>query len=269
MKKRLCVFAHFDAQGEIKPFTLFYLRKLREECDEIVFVTVSNPGPEELRKLEGIVSQVILRPNVGYDFAMWQQALAECDLTQYEELLLTNSSVFGPIWPLNRVFAKMANVACDVWGMTENTEIDWHLQSYFLVFRHTAIESEAFRQFWAAVLPFRNKTQVIRSYEVGLSVFLKESGLALRAMVELPRDPRPRLVRMVRRPPRQLNPTCSRPIELIAAGMPLVKLELFRDNPIDVDLRAVRREIERAGYDMSLVVYDRPRSEQALRSDVP
>lgn len=269
MIKRLCLFAHFDAQGEIKPFIVHYLRQLRESCDTIVFITVSAPPASELSKLDGLVSEVLHKDNEGYDFAMWQLALDQRDLGGHDEVLLTNSSVFGPLWPLARTFERMASVECDVWGMTENAEIDWHLQSYFLLFRRSAHQSPWFRRFWDGVLPYRNKSQAIRSYEVGLSVFLRERGLRLVSLAPLPPPPPPRtLAERLRRPRTPTgNPTCGRPADLIDAGMPLVKVELLRDNPMDVDLRPVHQRIAQHGYDLKLLVHDRPRHLRATQWD--
>ena len=267
MTRRLCIFAHYDAQGEIKPFVVYYLRKLREVCGDLVFVSVSNPSSTELRKLDGIASSCLFRENVGYDFAMWRLGVSQTDLAGYDELLLTNSSVFGPLWPLESVFERMAGVPCDIWGMTDNGEIAWHLQSYFLVFRRQIIESEAFRSFWASVLPYQNKTQVIRSYEIGLSIFFKEQGFHLVSLVKV--DDLYRSSSRIRlwKPGSRKNPTCSKGLALIDAGMPLVKVELFRDNPLGVDLRPVRHAIERTGYDLDLLVYDRPRHAKAVQND--
>ncbi len=268
MTTRLCLFAHFDAQGEIKPFIVHYLRQLRETCDEVVFITVSAPPAHELSKLEGLVTEVLHKDNEGYDFAMWQLALAGRDLSAYDEVLLTNSSVFGPLWPLARSFERMASVACDVWGMTESPEIDWHLQSYFLLFRRAAHQSPWFKTFWDSVVPYRSKFQAIRSYEIGLSVFLRERGLCLVSLAPLPPPP-PRTLadRWHGRHPPTGNPTCGRPADLIDAGMPLVKVELLRDNPMDVDLRPVHQQIARSGYDLGLLVYDRPRHLRATQWD--
>ena len=57
--------------------------------------------------------------------------------------------------------------------MTDSFEIRWHVQSYFLVIKRRALQSLAFSQFFNAVLPYRDKDQVIRSYELGLTRFLR------------------------------------------------------------------------------------------------
>jgi hypothetical protein len=267
MTRRLCIFAHFDAQNEVKPFIAHYVRKLREDCDDLVFVSVSQLPESEQQKLRPSARSIYLKENEGYDFGMWKHALERVDVSSYDELVLANSSVFGPLGSLGPIFQKMSEDSCDVWAMTDNTEIDWHLQSYFLVFKRKVLLSDEFKRFWTAVLPYKSKDQVIRSYEVGMSVYLKERGFLLKPFARMSDLPRVGLRDSLLRKKRRSNPTCAYPLSLIAAGMPLVKVELFRDNPLRVDLKPVRKAVEAAGFDMAQLVYDRPRKPQATKRD--
>ncbi|MBM4377578.1 MAG: hypothetical protein FJ095_21085 [Deltaproteobacteria bacterium] len=254
--RRLAIFAHYDAQNEVKRYVLHYLEALRTVCDDIIFVSTSPLPESEVGKLTSTCGTVHLKDNVGLDFGMWRHALERIDLGAWDELVLANSSVFGPVTPLAVTFAQMAPVTCDFWGMTNNHDIAPHIQSYFLVFRRAALASEAFKRFWECVLPYKNKRQIIMNYEVGLSTFLVENGLrpALVAPVEeLP-------VPLWRRKKRwkASNATCSFPRLLLEEGVPFVKVELLRDNPVGVPLAPVYRWMERRGYDLGLVEFDRP-----------
>jgi lipopolysaccharide biosynthesis protein len=266
--KRLVLFAHYDAQGEVKRFIVHYLCALREHCDRIVFVSTAKLPPSELEKLEGCCDEIVLRDNVGFDFGMWRHAIDRTDLEAWDELVLTNSSVFGPLQPLGPIFERMAEEPLDLWGMTSNVEIAFHIQSYFLAFRRSILEAPLFRQFWASVLPFKDKDQVIRSYEVGLSRLLLDHGYRLKAVfpttsLSIPRVfPRLSALRenglWTSLREGRVNPTCGYPVELIRAGMPFVKAELLRDNPLYAELEPVLQAMEDTGFDMSLVEFDRP-----------
>lgn len=249
--RRLALFAHYDAQAQVKPYIVYYLERLREVCDDVSFVSNSPLAEHEVAKARPICSRVHLRDNVGYDFAMWSEALRAIDLESWDEVVLTNSSVFGPIYPLGPIFRKMSDVSCDFWGMTDSEEIAWHLQSYFLVFRRPVLASAAFRDFWQSVLPYRDKHQVVRSYEVGLSTFLREQGFRPAAFVPATELVTPWFRR------RWPNPPIGHAEALIQRGMPFVKVELLRDNPFRLSLAAVYSALEAAGYDGSLVAFDR------------
>lgn len=251
--------AHYDANGEVKPYVLHLLEALRRLPSEIVFIssspTLDAASEDQLKRL-GISPRLV--DNRGYDFAMWQSALHTVDLEAIDELILTNSSVFGPVGSLSLPFEEMRQHDLDFWGMTDNFEMGLHLQSYFLVFRPRAFKSEAFAQFFRSVLPYRNKRQVILSYELGLSVFLTEHGLrggAFQPAAELWRDRRTLLRGRYRKHELEQcpNPTIYLAQELVEGGMPLVKVEALRDNPGRVDLKALRRVMEEHGYPMELV----------------
>ncbi len=255
--KRLVIFAHFDAQNEVKRYVEFLLAELRRACDRIVFVSTSPLPPAELAKLEPTCAETLMKDNAGFDFGMWQHALARTDLAAWDEVVLVNSSIFGPLAPLAPILERMSRAECDFWGMTESEEIAPHLQSYFLVFKRAAVAAPAFRAFWDSVLPYRDKRQVIYSYEVGMTRFLSENGLRRAAFVHVGDLDPPRWSR--RRYWRECNPTCFYPTLVLAAGMPFVKIELLRDNPASVPLTPVFRAMEQAGFDLDLIEFDRPR----------
>lgn len=245
MTRRLVVLAHYDAEAEVKRYVLHHLRALREVATRLVFVSTAGLPPDELDFARTLCDEVVLRENVGYDFAMWRDAIARTDLSACDELVLTNSSVFGPLFPLAPIFAQMSDASVDAWGMTESREIDWHLQSYFLVFRRAALAAPTFAEFWRQAVPLPDKRDVIRRYEVGLSQLLRRSGLRLRAFVaETSGSPSGDAA---------MNPTIGRALALIRARMPFVKVELLRDNPLSVALAPIREAMEQSGYDLSLV----------------
>ena len=255
--KRLAIYAHYDAQREVKRYVTYYLAKLAEVSERVDFVSTAGLPSVELDKTRTHCERALTRPNVGYDFGMWKRVLDELPLDEWDEVVLTNSSVFGPVFPLRQMFDAMADADCDFWGATDNYEMGWHLQSYFLVFRRSALASEAFARFWASMLLYEDKDQVIRSYELGLSTYLVEAGLRGRAYLPaatlFPAWPLDLLIKYKRR-----NPTTYHPVRLLRRGLPFIKTELLRDNPGRVPLAPVFRELDRTGYDRDLIQLDRP-----------
>jgi len=254
--KRAALFAHFDHQNEVKPYILYFLKCLRELCGDIIFVSTSPLPPSEFDKLQHLVSRIELRENSGFDFGMWHHALGLIDLSQYDEIVLTNSSIFGPVFPLSPIFERMQHDPCDFWGMTDSFEIRWHLQSYFLVLKSAVLRSTALTRFFDAVLPYRDKFQLIRSYEVGMALYLSENGLRPAACVPTgswcESNSQQKRIRKGRQ-----NPTLLYPIQLLQSGMPFVKAQLLRDNPKRIALKPVWRAVEATGYDVSLIEFDR------------
>jgi rhamnosyltransferase len=179
---RLALYAHYSKSGGLALYVLFYLRKLRDLGFQVCFISNSQIPQPRGQELHEICERVIQRDNSGYDFAMWQQAMAEYELSQFDELLLTNSTIVSPLRPLEPLWRHPAASESDFWGLTDNDEFGRHLQSYFILFRRQVLEHPCFREFWRSVLPFNDRQLIIQSYEVGLTSWLEQHGLSWKAV---------------------------------------------------------------------------------------
>ena len=175
--KRLAIFAHYDRDDLLDDYVLYYLAALKHVVKNIVFVSASSLPDASVNRLKTICDTVVLRENVGYDFGSWQAGLhAVREMSTYDEVIICNDSVYGPLFPLVELFGKMEAIDCDFWGVTESRDIPYHLQSYFLAFRRPVIASPFFTNFWQSVKSEEDKGTVIRKYEVGLTQTLLEAG---------------------------------------------------------------------------------------------
>jgi rhamnosyltransferase len=266
--KRVAVYAHYDEAGEVKPYVLLVLRELAATCAQVLFVsTASTLAASELDKLRDLVSSVTQKENIGLDFGMWQSALAELALEDVDELLLVNSSVVGPVFPLAPILEEMALAPFDVWGMTESYSIKWHLQSYFLCFKKAVLTSGHLQRFFRSVLPYRDKQAIILSYELGLTAYFVDQGFQVGPVTALARMRIPKAVRH-RLVNRKRDATLFHPDTLLANGMPFVKVALFRDNPGKVSLEPVYELMRRQSFDCSVVPFRRQREPNRLRERV-
>jgi rhamnosyltransferase len=174
--RRLGILAHYNPDRVVAPYVLYHLRKLRPVCQRLVLVSNSPLDDQSRDEAARYADTIIERPNTGYDFAAWRDALRHEDIAGWDELLLTNSSIFGPLFELEILFARMSGRVCDFWGLTRNQDIAPHLQSYFLCFRNTVLRSRAWRDFWSGVADYASKDDVIREYETRLTGFLEQAG---------------------------------------------------------------------------------------------
>lgn len=183
--KRCIVFAHFDRGNIIDPHVIFYLRELRKFCERLIFVSTSLLSDEETAKIEKLVDRFQIKENEGYDFKSWQVGFRLAgDLSQFDEVLICNDSVYGPLFDLGTVFSKMESVDCDFWGLTNSYEIQEHVQSFFVSFKSQVIRSEAFSSFWADIRPQETKHDVVLKYELGLTQILLKNGFHYRVVSE-------------------------------------------------------------------------------------
>jgi rhamnosyltransferase len=240
--KRLVIYAHYGESAKIARHVFFFIGELRALGFEICFVSNSPVSPESQRELSMLCQKFIERENNGFDFAMWQAGLAEYDLSKVEELLLTNSSIIGPLKPLAPLWQNPAVKDCDFWGLTDNDEHGLHLQSYFLVFRRPVIQSTSFKEFWHSVLPHTDKQQVIQDYEIGLTRHLEKAGFKWRAIFTQQRlwslFLRRRSLRKkigdwyYAHPLPGRNTTTLLPDLLLKCGMPFVKAALLQERAL-------------------------------------
>lgn len=172
----LCVFASYHKDLLVEDFIYYYLKQLHDSKFDIVFVSNSKIDECDVNKLKKICKRIIEKENIGLDFTAYKAGLAiENYGRSYEKVLLTNVSVYGPLFSLDPIFEKMKNF--DFWGLTENYEIAYHLQSYFLCFNQKVTNSDVWRNFWDNVKNIESKEQIIVDYEVGLSRELITSSL--------------------------------------------------------------------------------------------
>lgn len=180
--KTACVFAHYDPHGKVDEYVLYYLRELQKVVDLIQLVTTARLCDAALSELGQLGVEVIQRENEGYDFYSYKLGIEQIDLSQFDELVLCNDSVYGPFSELSTVFNEMRARGVSFWGLTDSFDYQYHLQSYFLVFTGDVFQSRAFEDFWCSVRVLDDKKEIIRRYEVGLSRSLESAGFGFEAM---------------------------------------------------------------------------------------
>lgn len=180
---KVAVFAHHDPAGQVHDAVLRYLQALQQAGYAVVFVSnAPQLGAAALARLLPHVALVIHRHNVGYDFSAYKDGLAAlAPLSRFEEVVLANDSVYGPLFDLGPLLAG-CDARAEVWGMTDSRDRHYHLQSYFLLFRHAALTSPGFAAFWQSVQPIQSRLWVIRRYEIGLTRAMQRAGLRCAAL---------------------------------------------------------------------------------------
>lgn len=182
-KKRIAIYHHFDKDNVIDEHVLYTLREFDNFGCEILFVSNSQLNRQETSKLNGLVSEVTLRENVGYDFAGWKQVLLEKGkyfFTAYDELVILNSTVYGPLFPLDEMFQAMEEKGYDFWAPTGHTAvygIPKHVQPYILVVQKRLHQSDAFWLYWDSIREtFDDLWDVINNGEIRLTLDWEKAG---------------------------------------------------------------------------------------------
>jgi hypothetical protein len=210
--RRACLFAGFDLDGVVDESVVLLLRELSRHAD-VFYLSDGFMAPDELQRLDGIVSGAWAVRHGAYDFGSYSLLARELvgwdRLEAYDEVLLVNDSCFL-VRPLDEVFATMDARACDWWGLqatkglastrdnprngftapipldTVRAELlgdyeddpvyDFHLGSYFLAFRRPVLDDPVFRSLLDSVHQQPSKLLVILKYEIGLTHLLVGRG---------------------------------------------------------------------------------------------
>ncbi len=233
--KRLAVFAGFCPDGRIRNSQIYYLKGLKEICDNVIFVADSKIFPEEIEKIKHLVCYCEFDRHNGYDFASYKigynYALKNGLLDSIEELILCNDSCYAPITS----FENLTCIDSDFMGVTSHSKkfkYPKHIQSYFYVFKSKVFMSAHFKNFMDRIKPQSNIKKVIKKYELKFSRYLENKNFLSGTIV-------PEKTAEI---PNEVNKTFY-PLTLLKKyNVPLVKVKVFNnkytgrlaENPYDV-----------------------------------
>ncbi|MDR1026321.1 MAG: hypothetical protein LBL47_02875 [Lactobacillus sp.] len=182
MKKRACLIGGFDKQGLIDnkgiihDYVVYFVEKLSEFCD-VYFYTDNPICEEELAKVRPFTKYAAGHRYGRYDFGSWSLLIKEIGydkLEQYDELILTNDSCFGPMFPFKEMFDKMDAQNLDAWSICGNK----FLMSFFVVLNKKVFMHDDFKYFFDNIKEEEDKYVVIKKYEHGLNSLITENGFS-------------------------------------------------------------------------------------------
>ena len=171
--KRCAIYFFYDSYGVVDDYVHTMLSALDPLVDRLVVVCNGSLNEAGRRLFGRHTAEILVRENKGFDVWAYKTALDHIGweaLTQYDELILMNFTLFGPLYPLEEMFSAMeARPALDFWGSTKCKEFHsdadqqlWqcpygytpeHIQSSFIVCRKKLTGSQAFREYWQNIPP--------------------------------------------------------------------------------------------------------------------
>jgi hypothetical protein len=217
--EHVAVVAHYAAESRTSPSLRALVRELSAAGYRTLVVSAGGDPGRRLEWGDDRPDAVLRKPNLGYDFGSWAVGLqAVPGVRRARRVLLVNDSMLGPFAQLKDICAEFEQNRADVWALTDTRQYFHHLQSYFLGFRDGVLADRPLSDFYANVRQEPTKWDVIRRYELGLSVLLKREGYAVTAA----------------RPGDELAAPGENPVikgwwRLLDRSVPLVKREILRE----------------------------------------
>lgn len=187
--KRVAIYCYYDKKGVVGRDALLLLKDLKKSVDYLIVVV--NGILNQEKAFQSIADEVVMRENSGYDSGAYKRILLDEKYTEIfkkaDELVLCNSSFFGPFISFAEIFRVMEDRQVDFWGISSYARgIVEHLQSYFLVFRRRVLDGDVLYNYFRSYVceATRDYMEICAVFENGLFQCLTEAGYCYDAYVK-------------------------------------------------------------------------------------
>ncbi len=191
--RRITIYAFYDPDGLVDDYVVDCVAAMSEHSEKVLVVVNDKVQAASRARLTDIPRvQVVQRTNKGFDIWGYKHGLdfvGWSELERYDEVLLMNSTIAGPLYPLSELFDTMDAQDVDFWGLTMHAGEDYdpwnllptgklerHIQSYFMAVRKRMLQSQEFRDYWDALPPIRSYTEAVALHEAVFTHRFAELG---------------------------------------------------------------------------------------------
>ncbi len=193
---RVAIYLIFPVQGLLQSHFIALDHILQSGYSPIVVSNLPLSAGDTERLLHHC-STLILRPNFGYDFGGYKDAVRFLgqDLHSLTKLALFNDSNWFPVHPDHNWLAEAEAKGLDLVGSVSHggldnaqpfdTTTEWridatrprfHYGSFSLLLGPAILHAPGFQDFWRQYRPANNKTQTILRGEIGFSQWVIRNG---------------------------------------------------------------------------------------------
>ena len=179
------------------------------------------------------------------------------ELATYDEVLMLNSTCFGPVGSFDDVFAEMdARDDIDFWGITDHgpmrrhpvkkdRPLAHHIQTHWLAARQRLVTSPDWAEYWSTMPMIETYHGSIDHHETRFTPYFVERGYTSATSFPATNYGSP-------------HPIMDNPVAMVRDGCPLVKRRSFFYDPLynewkATDGRQLARMMEERGYPMDQV----------------
>lgn len=155
--KRLAVYFFSDAKGIVDEYVLYLLRGLEENISSCCIVCSENTqeqGKKQLRQFGEVILSSARCNQIGYKEGLrhigWE------NLVSFDEIILLDNNIMGPVFPLKGTFQKMSEKEVDFWSVTkcfsvaeeDGSKVQDFIDPGFVVCRLSMTRSAEFKKYW-------------------------------------------------------------------------------------------------------------------------
>ncbi len=201
MKHRIGIYLIYDKDGIVDDYIFYYLEQLKSVVSRIVVVCNGYLTPESRNRLESVTSDIFCRENIGFDAWGYKAALEYIGwdtLLNFDELVITNYTIFGPFYPFEEMFRYMElHSSADFWGVHRHSEdlnakyfcgrptkygyLPEYPLSNFWVIRSTLLHSYEFKKYWDQLPPIKDYIDACIIHEPVFTKTMCDAGYTMDA----------------------------------------------------------------------------------------
>lgn len=193
--KRLGIYFIYDKDGIVDDYIPYFLKHFKPFCNELCVVVNGYLTPKSEQLLRPFCTRLIKRKNEGFDAWAYKTALdayGRDKLLSFDEIILTNFTLFGPFYPLDEMFNNMESSSGDLWGFfrwpnynEQKQELYPHpLSSSFISYRRSVVQSEAFKQYWEHLPPICSYKDAVFLHEQYQQRYYEERGFSTSTWID-------------------------------------------------------------------------------------
>lgn len=198
--QRLAIYFFYDPDGIVDRYALYMLDEVKKNVSDLLIVCNGKLSSEGRAAFEKITSRILVRENSGFDVWAYKEAMdfwGWKNLIDLDELILMNSTIMGPLYPLSDMFHEMNSRDVDFWGITSHSKINvdpfgkikygyipTHLQSHFIAIRSHMLRSTEFKFYWDHLPQISTYEDSIAMHEVIFTKDFENKGFTWAAYVD-------------------------------------------------------------------------------------
>lgn len=188
--KRICLFAGYDSKNIIHDYVVYYLKELSTVAD-VYYMADNEISDDEKAKITPYVKYANGKHMGAYDMGSWNylvNILGWEKLSEYDELILTNDSVYGPLYPIKELFEKIGqDNEWDICGIDRvyNKNVNkYFLSNYFLVFRNNTFKTDIFKNHINNLVYNGSRDDIINTYEAPFMDKFIQAGYTVKCILQ-------------------------------------------------------------------------------------
>ena len=257
--RRLVIFLFYDKDGIVDDYIPALFDGLKDFYDELCFVANGKLQKKGREKVEKYVTNFLVRENKGFDVWGYKAGLEFYgweELEKYDEVILMNYTIFGPLYPFSEMFEFMNKKDLDFWGITKHHKVDFdvfntckygyipeHIQSSFLVIRNSLLRTKDYQDLWKNMPMINSYAESVGLYEVIFTKEFNEKGYKSGVYIDTSD-----LEGYTRYPLMMMSDEL-----IINRRCPIIKLKSFSQNYMDIIMDTIGSCKNNTSYDVDLI----------------